>query len=164
MLRPLANLLYRRKDPTRGFLADPARLAVDVTRCTVAGAAVGGPFGALDPLGPSDHAGRAAQGYPEWRKLGLHCIIEHGRIGDISVVLRPSRAFRAYAGPFLSNGTPVALSHATTPEELAALLGEPFGRSANDWDDAVVFFYEHPAGEAQFAFGHDTGTLDSIEF
>jgi len=28
----------------------------------------------------------------------------------------------------------------------------------------MVWFYEFEAGETQFAFGNDTGTLDSIEF
>jgi hypothetical protein len=164
MIRPLSNLLYRSRDPTRQWREDATRWVVDVRRCTVCGTPVGEGFAGLSPLGPSEDARQAARGYPEWRSKGVFCIIEHGRIGDITVVLRPSRMFKPFPGKFLRDGQPIDLSNATTTEELVRHLGEPFGKSDNEWDDATVLFYEWDTGEAQFAFGNDTGTLDSIEF
>jgi hypothetical protein len=164
MIRTLGNLLYRSKDPTRAWRADASQWVVDVRRCTVCGTAVGGPFAGLAALGPSENARQAARGYPEWRSKGVFCVVEHGRIGDITVVLRPSKLFKPFPGRFLNDGRPIDLSNTATVETLTTLLGEPFGTSNNDWDDATVLFYEWDTGEAQFAFGNDTGTLDSVEF
>jgi hypothetical protein len=164
MLRPLTNLLYRRKDPTRMWRPDATQLVADVRRCTFCDVPVGGNFSQLVPLGPSEDAKQAAKGYPEWPSKGVFCVVEHGRIGDLTIVLRPSKAFRSFPGRFLNGGEPITLTNATRLEELIAQLGEPFGTSNNDWDDAKVLFYEFPAGETQFAFGNDTGALDSIEF
>jgi hypothetical protein len=164
MIAALSNLLYRAKDPTRSWQPDPSRLIIDVARCTLCGTPVGGPFSALTPLGPSSVAKAASRGYPEWHGLGIHCVVEDGLLGDMTIVLRPSRVFRAFPGRFLANDRPIDLTNRTTPEQLVEFLGEPFGRSDNDWDDALVFFYEHESGEAQFAFGNDDETLDSIAF
>lgn len=164
MLRPLANLVYRRKDPTRDWREDPTQWTVDVRKCAVCGTPVGHPFSGLAPLGPSEDARQAARGYPEWRSKGVFCIIEHGRIGDITIVLRPSKVFQPFPGRFFADGQSIQLSGATTVDGLQRLLGPPFGQSNNDWDDATVLFYEWESGEAQFAFGNDTRTLDSIEF
>ena len=164
MIRPLANLLYRHKDPTRNWREDPTQLTTDVERRTVCGLRVGGVFEGLASLGPASHAQHASRGYPEWHSKGLKCIIEDGRIGDITIFLRPTRPFAPFPGRFLRNGTAITLAAATTPEQLIQLLGEPFGRSNNDWDSATMLFYENESGEAQFAFDKNRNTLDSIEF
>jgi len=164
MLRPLTNLLYRRHDPTRDWHPDVTRLIADVRRCTLCDVPVGGALAGLAPLGPSENARAAAKGYPEWPSKGVYCVVEQDRIADLTIILRPSRAFAAFPGRFLNDGSPIELTNALRPEALIAQLGEPFGTSDNDWDDATVLFYEFDTGEAQFGFGNDTGTLDSIEF
>ena len=164
MLRPLINFLYRQHDPTRAWREDVTQLIADVRRCTLCDVPVGGNFVKLSPLGPSEDARSAARGYPDWHSKGVFCVVEHGRIADLTIVLRPSRAVKPFPGRFLNDGQRLDVSNATRPEELIAQLGDPFGKSDNDWDDAMVWFYEFEAGETQFAFGNDTGTLDSIEF
>ena len=164
MLRAITNMLYRHKDPTRYWVPDPSRLLVDVRRCRFCGAALGGNFANLTVLGPSEDARKAARGYLEWNSRGVYCMVENGRIGDFTVVLADSKRFRSFPGSILNDDVPAAISARTTPEELVTQLGEPFGRSKNDWDDAVVYFYEYEAGEVQFAFDKERGTLDAMDF
>jgi hypothetical protein len=114
-------------------------------------------------LGRSENARQAARGCFEWRSKGLYCCIEDGRLADISVSLVASRGFAAFGGRVLYWGEAISVSRATTPEMLVGLIGEPFGRSNNTWDDAVVLFYEYDCGEVQWAFGKKGGTLEMIE-
>jgi hypothetical protein len=164
MFPRLFNFLFRAKDPTRLWTPDRNRLAVDIRRCTLCEAALGGPFENLHPLGPSENARRAARGYPEWCSKGIYCMIENERLADFTVIPLPSRRFRGFTGQILSNGKPLAITNQTTTDHLIELLGEPFGTSNNDWDDATVVFYEFETGEVQFAFDKSRRTLDSIEF
>jgi len=164
MLRAFSNIIFRGKDPTRFWIADPSALIVDVRRCTICGGTLGGDFTNLRGLGPSEDARKAARGRLEWGSLGVCCSVENGRIADFTVTTANSVSFRRFAGTILNDHVPVSISARTTPEQLAAVLGEPFGRSNNEWDDAMVFFYEFDTGEVQFAFDRKRGTLDTIEF
>ena len=91
-------------------------------------------------------------------------MIENGRLADFTVILLPSRRFRGFPGQILSDGKPLPITHQTTADQLVTLLGEPFGTSHNDWDDATVLFYEFDTGEVQCAFDKSRRTLDSLEF
>lgn len=160
----ISNLLYRGRDPTRTWVADPSRLEVDIHRCTLCGAPLAGDFRTLEPLGPTANARRASRGYLEWDSTGVHLMIDKEIICDMTILLRPSGRYRAFPGRIMDGLRTLAIEGDTTAEQLVALLGEPWARSNNDWDDAVVLYYEYSTGEVQYAFDKERGTLDSIEF
>jgi len=163
LLLPLLNVLHRRKDPTRHWHSDPSQLTIDIAHCTLANIPLGGPSDSLSPLGPSENARQSARGYPAWYSKGLSASIEHHRLADFIIYLRPAKPFRPFTGKILCNNNPTSLSPNAKIAEVVSLLDEPFARSKNDWDSATVLFYETPTGEAQFAFDKETGKLISIE-
>ncbi len=105
MFRPLANLLYRRRDPSRFWLEDSSKLIVDIARCSVCQVHVGGFIEDLCPLGPSEDAQRAAKGYLEWYSKGVSCIVEDGKVGDFTINISPTLPrTAAFPGQFHHNG------------------------------------------------------------
>ena len=162
MLRSITNRFYRRKDPTRDWVAVPAATDVDLRRCTIGGAAMGGAFAALRGLGPSEDARHAARGYPRWYSKGIFAVIENDRLTDLMLVFTGGE-FVPFAGRFFLEGTPVKVSSDSTPESIVGLLGEPFGQSVKE-EGCVILFYEYEEGEVQFAFDTQRQVLESIDF
>lgn len=161
MFRFFSNLLYRDRDPTRDWVADPAQLIVDIRRCTLCGVPLGGPFAGLAALGRSENARAAALGSPSWGSRGLYCTVEDGRIADFTVSLVGYRTTPPFPGIIHGDGQPLPISSATTLEQLQELLGQPFAES--DADGETVLFYEYPAGEVQVTFTRRSGPLEAIE-
>jgi hypothetical protein len=158
----VSNLLFRHKDPTRDWVADPDALIIDIRRCTLAGTALGADFRELRKLGPTENARKTVRGIFEWYSKGIYCRINNQKLSDFTAVLSGSD-FMPFAGRFVVEDKPVAVSAQSTPEAIMALLGEPFGRSDQE-ESTLVLFYEFECGEVQFAFNKDLAALETIEF
>jgi hypothetical protein len=159
----LANLLYRHKDPTRDWVRAPEPVVIDLRKLTVAGAHLGGPIEGLRSLGRTTNAHAATRGHLYWSDLGVSCEVNGDMIEFFEIPFIANVLFRPFNGRFTVDGRETKISRTTTQQQLTALLGPPFATSNVDDDIVTVLFYESEHGEAQFAFGADTGELESIE-
>lgn len=160
MLRALSNLIFRDRDPTRAWHADPGQLIVDVRRCTLCSVPLGGAFEGLSALGRSEDARQAARGLLDFSSRGLHCTLEGGRLSDFTLEFIASGRTQPFPGIVQNDGATLPISHQTTEDQLVRLLGEPFCRAA---DEETIVFYEYSVGEVQFTFSRYLATLEAIE-
>ncbi|HEY4330584.1 MAG TPA: hypothetical protein VGN88_12670 [Phycisphaerae bacterium] len=166
MLRAINNLLYRRKDPTRLWRADAARVSIDLRRCTLCGRNLGtvsaGAGAEMECLGATEDAKKASRGYLEWYSKGVYALLDADRLYDFTVIVAGGQGSRygSYTGKFLREGQELMVSRETTAENILEWLGEPFAKSERD---DLVLFYEYGEGEVQYAFDEDW-KLESVEF
>lgn len=164
MMRAINNFLYRRKDPTKLWVPDPSRITVDLLHCTLCGSKVGGIVGnsaAIESLGPTEDAKRAARGFLEWYSQGVSALIDERKLYDFTIAVQGwGKWMRSYRGQITLDGQNVEVAGLTS-EAIEKLLGEPFARSTRG---ELVLFYEYDHGEVEYAFDEDDGTLSTIEF
>ncbi len=163
MFRTISNLLYRSKDPTRLWRPETSRVTVDLLAGTLCGIKVGGLVdagAAIEALGPTEDAKRAARGFYEWYSQGVSGLVDDSRLYDFTIAVRGwGKQMRDFRGQYTLSGRPVQVA-GLEAEAVEKLIGEPFARSTRG---DLVLFYEYDHGEVEYAFDDD-GTLLSIEF
>ena len=150
--------LFRGKDPTAAWIADPAlRLVVDLDAASVCGVAIGQAVDGLAVLGPPDNPRPTEHEHYRWTARGLEVDAPGGRVSNF-VLLYPRDGDPRFAGLVRARGAPFALSERTRPADVEALLGPP-SRAEGDEDQRVLVYARGPL-EWSFEFTEDGGLLE----
>lgn len=147
-MRFLRNLLGSR-NPTRGWVRDPARaLVLDLDSNSLSGVPLGATFGSLEFLGP---ARRSKSHFESWEfsRLGVVVEVEAERIVGVLAVPIPDELFAVdpYAGSVRLEGRAVSFAWISREQDVVRAFGEPSRRDEDD--EETVLFYEGDRVERQ---------------
>jgi hypothetical protein len=162
----LLDLLLNRKNLTFDWAADPRLpLVVDLDQHSLCGVPVGDRILRLSGLGPCDEPRRQTHLFA-YKQRGFYITEDEGELDAFGIhvsAVSDDDEYAPFAGKWRYRGRDVALTPDTSPEALAALLGEPFHTYQDpDFDDERIWFYEHPKAEWQFTFDQ-AGRLQMLE-
>ena len=140
-------------NPSAGWAADlAAPIEVDLAGQRFCGVGLGEPTRGLERLGPSsgwtvnnDEVSLAYSG------LGFTVFIDpDGCLEGVDINLLAEEGMAAFGGEWTIEGRRVAISSATTPEQVSAILGKP---DESSMGDASYLVYRRGAGLIEFAWG-----------
>ena len=160
------NKLRGRTNRTFSWQPMPAQnetLTVDLTSHRFAGVAIGDPIDQISFLGPADNPYELVHTYNYFRR-GFYLVDDDGKLETVVFLLVLDAAMPTlipFAGRWLHNGRPLAITAQTPPQDLRRDWGEPFHEYTEPEGD-LIWFYEFPRVEWQFAWTQE-GQLASVE-
>lgn len=140
-------------NPSAGWTADlAAPIEVDLAGQRFGGVGLGEPTRALERLGPSSgwtvHNDEVSLAYSG---LGFTVFIDpDGLLEGVDINLLAEEDMAAFGGEWTVGGRRVAISSATTPDEVSAILGKPEEAKLGD---SSYLVYRRPGGLVEFDWG-----------